>query len=106
MLYIIRSKNTVKMTQKQEKWSESEGEYKAYSKIVRRLLKKLTKQTTSTKKNPNDWDLEKAIELTSKLGYCLNIKTNLAHKTDLEQRLKYLENINSSKKKHEEFATQ
>ena len=94
------------MTQKQDKWSESYREAKVYTKILRRILKKLDKQTTSTKQNPREWDLEKTIELLSKVGYCLNIKVAVAHKTDIEDRLKYLETINQDAiQKHEELVT-
>jgi hypothetical protein len=43
--------------------------------------------------------------LTAKVGYCLNIKTSIAHKTDIENRVKYLESINPQKQAHEEMAT-
>jgi hypothetical protein len=94
------------MTQKQPKWSESESDYVNYSKIVRKLIKKLNRYTRDQiNGEKNDWDLEKAAALAAKVGYCLNIKTSVAHKTDIENRVKYLESINPSKQAHEGLAT-
>jgi len=83
-----------------EKWSESQMEGMKYTKILRRLLKRLDRYTLA-----EDADLEKCFTILSKAGYCLNIKTNVAHRTDIEQRIKYLEAMSVPKQIHEEMVT-
>ena len=92
-----------------KKWSNCDAEGARMTRIIRRLTIKLDRMT-SPKKN-HDYDLEKAIDLTTKLALCIYRKAQIAEKTDFEQRLKYLEAWNGTRRytaaqqKHEEFAT-
>ena len=86
------------------KWSVTNPHGVKFAKVLTRLLIKLEK-LTDEKKNPEGYDLDKTIERLSKIGYCLNIKVGIAHKTELEDRVKYLEGLNKPKQIHEAYNT-
>lgn len=87
-----------------QKWSESQKEGAVYTRVLRRILLKLDK-ITSEKRNPEGYDVREMLELLAKAGYCLNIKTHVAHATDIENRVKYLEGLSTPKQAHEELVT-
>jgi len=74
-----------------KKWSDSDPQGVKFTRILER------------KDKPAEYDLGVVIDMMSKVGNSLLIKTNVALKTDWEKRLKYLEDTSIPKKTHEEL---
>ena len=72
------------------KWSDSAKE----GKLLRRILDRLNRKE---KKMPEDIDLETLITFAKSVAFVAEKKANLAHKTDFEERLKYLESLPARK---------
>lgn len=72
------------------KWSDSAKE----GKLLRRILDRLNRKE---KKMPEDIDLDTLITFAKSVAFVAEKKANLAHKTDLEERIKYLESVSCRK---------
>ena len=68
------------------KWSDSSKE----GKLLRRILDRLNRRE---KKMPEDIDLNTLVTFAKSVAFVAEKKANLSHKTDLEERLKYLESL-------------
>jgi len=68
------------------KWSDSAKE----GKLLRRILDRLNRKERNM---PEDVDLDTLITFAKSVAFVAEKKANLAHKTELEERVKYLESL-------------
>ena len=68
------------------KWSDSVKE----GKLLRRILDRLNRKERNM---PEDIDLDTLITFAKSVAFVAEKKANLAHKTELEERVKYLESL-------------
>jgi len=72
------------------KWSDSVKE----GKLLRRILDRLNRKERNM---PEDIDLDTLITFAKSVAFVAEKKANLAHKTELEERVKYLESCTRNK---------